>query len=158
MVPRRFSVIVAAFALAAAAPATAVFAGSAVITVAGTVSGTCKVNSSPTVTLVLDPTTTGPVTGTGSISLWCTKGTPFTITDPGSGSSGSYTTTLVGNDGVTGNIGQTIPIQLSYGTNGTGKGKTTVINSPVSVTAAFNDFRFATPGTYARDVILSISP
>lgn len=155
---KSFAEIAAVAVFAMAATAMAAPPKDAAVTVNAVVIGICKVNSAPTLTLALDPTSNSPVSATGNISLWCSRGTSYTVSDPSSGSSGTYDTNLIGNDTVTGNTGQQIPFKLTYNTGGTGGGKSAAIGSAVTATVLYNDFRSATTGTYTKSIVMSISP
>lgn len=134
------------------------FAGdTATVTINATVDGTCIVNSAPTITLVLDPSLSGNVSNSGNISLWCTKNTIFTVSDPSPGSSGLYNTTL---DGIpaTATAGKSIPVALTYNTGGTGAGRTTPINSSLTATVLNTNFINAVAGNYTKQVVMTVSP
>lgn len=136
---------------------TALAADTATVTINATVDGTCIVNSAPTITLVLDPSLSGNVSNSGNISLWCTRNTAFTISDPGSGSSGTYATVLEGIP-ASPTAGKTIPVTLSYNTVGTGSGRTTPVNSSITATVLNADFINAVAGNYTKQVVMTVNP
>lgn len=144
-------------AAAIVAMAGAAFAsGTATVTVNATVVGTCQVNSAPTLTLTLDPTSALDASASGNISLWCTKNTAFTVQDPNGTSTGTYNTSLAGNDVNT--TGKSIPMAIIYNTGGTGAGKGTAINSSVTASVLNTDFVNATAGSYTKQVVMTINP
>ena len=128
----------------------------ATVTVNATVTGTCQVVSAPTIALTLDPSSGAAASDSGNISLWCTNGTTYTISDIDD-SDGTHVTTL---DGIaaTPTDGETIPLEITYNTTGIGEGKSTQVNSWVTAKVLNADFVDAIAGAYTKVVTLTVSP
>lgn len=118
--------------------------------------GTCKfVTNATIINVTLDPSVGGPVTGTGSLQFWCTKGASYTVTDD----DGLHESGPNQNRVKHGSLNEYIPYTFSYTpTSGTGNGPQNPITLSVSVTFAEADYVNASAGTYTDTVTITINP
>ncbi len=123
-----------------------------------TVLGTCKFTTgggSTTINVTLDPSVGGPVTGTGSLTFWCTKNSSFSVSDD----DGLYESGSDQNKVYNSAANEYIPYTFSYSpTSGTGNGPMNPITLDVSASFAESDYQNASAGTYTDTVTITVSP
>lgn len=144
--------------VAAVAMAGSAMAATATVAVSANVTGTCRFITGGAISFTLDPSSTGPATGslTQQPSFWCTKGASYTITD-----AGGVNDAGPGQHRMINGASEYIPYTLSLGAeaSGTGQGKgTTLYLTTLSGTVANADFINASAGSYSDTVTISITP
>ena len=136
--------IVAVVALAVVAMAgKAMAAGAANMTVNATVQGICGISSTPTINLILDPSSGLLVTGNGDVVFICTNGTPYTV-------GGEAVGTMTG----PGSIDYT----LGYVDNGGGTGTGLSQTFTATVTVPYANYATAPAGAYTDTAQVTILP
>jgi spore coat protein U-like protein len=134
----------------------ALAADTATVAVSANVTGTCKfINKAGILPFgSLDPASGTDVivnaAGVTQPTLWCTKGTPYTITDDG-GARGTYEMKHA-------TLADLIPYSFTYTPTGTGGGRTVTLTMNIAGQVAWNDFRDASEGSYTDTVTLTIAP
>lgn len=128
----------------------------ATVNINATVVGVCKFvpPKTTTISVSLDPSVGGTVTGSSTLSFWCTKGTTYTITDDNGLYHGGTTTHRVKH----GSLDEYIPYIFNYTSSGTGQGANNDITLNVSASFAEADYEDASAGTYSDTVTMTINP
>lgn len=127
----------------------ALASGTANLNVTANVTATCAITGGTLAFGALDPTNPVAVNATSSgVSVTCTNGSAYTITDNLTSGSG----TLSG----TGTNTTTIPYSISYTATGTGTGSSQPI--AISGTIAANTYSTAPADSYSNTVTLTVNP
>ncbi len=131
------------------------FAGdTTTLTITANVVGTCKFNSSGTISYSLDPFVGTDIVGVVTQpTFWCTKGASFTLSDD-NGVNKDGTTYRMKHD----TLSEYIPYSLSYTKTGTGAGKKNPITMDIASTVVGTDYVNSSAGNYSDTVILTITP
>lgn len=140
---KKILVLAAAMALVSS---TVFAAGTATLTVSATVSGTCSITGGTLAFGALDPTNPvdiGPIASNGAVSVTCTNGTGYAITDDAAANPLDNGTS-------------TIPFSLAYVGAGVGTGAAVPVAIDGSILGA--DYATATAGVYASTVTLTVNP
>lgn len=124
-------------------------ASSATLQINATVLGSCTFHTNDVENITLDPSSGLPVSViSNGITLTCTNGTVYTITDNG----GISSTYLLDNG-----IGDTITYTLTYTNTGTGTGLSTIF--PVTIDIPYANYQTATTtAPYVDTVTFSVLP
>lgn len=108
-----------------------------------------------TINVTLDPSLSGNVTGTSSLSFWCARGTSYSVTDD----DGLYESGINQNRVKHSTLSEYIPYTFSYNpSSGTGNGAQNPITLNFSATFIYNDFANASAGDYRDTVTITVNP
>ncbi|MGE5808885.1 MAG: hypothetical protein ACM32I_07160 [Nitrospirota bacterium] len=140
------------------------------VTVAGTLNGVCKAGSSGTVTFTIDPSLPGPISATvTNATVFCTKGTPFTVTAASANKGGASVSCASSGGGITGTLKDglntmdytfTCGVDGSTGNAGTGKGHGSGMDVNLGIAASIAAASYqnaAVSSSYADTLTLTIT-
>lgn len=134
----------------------AIAADTGTVNINATVVGTCKfTTNTANISVTLDPSVGGTVTGSGSLAFWCTKNASYTVSDD----DGLYETGANLNRVFNSTANEYIPYSFSYTpTSGTGNGPQNPITLSVTASFAQTDYQNASAGTYTDTVTITVNP
>ncbi len=126
------------------------------VNINATVVGTCKfTTNTANISVTLDPSVGGTVTGSGSLVFWCTKNASYTVTDD----DGLYETGPNANRVFNSLASEYIPYTFTYTpTSGTGSGPQNTITLTLTASFAQTDYENAAAGTYSDTVTITVTP
>lgn len=141
------------------------------VNVTGTLNGVCKAGAAGSLAFTIDPSLAGPVSATiTDATVFCSNGTPFTITAVSNSYGGSASSCASSGGGITGTLkdasNNTMNYTFTCGVNGTtgntgtgqgfGSGKAIALGLAGSISAA--SYQNAPAGTtYADTITLTIT-
>ncbi len=125
-VKRQYTAITIAVAVTILVTATVSFAGQIqpTVNVTGTLNGVCKAGTAGSLVFTIDPSLAGPISATVTdATVFCSNGTPFTVTAVSNNYGGSASSCASSGGGVTGTLkdasNNTMNYTFTCGVNGT---------------------------------------
>jgi spore coat protein U-like protein len=140
------------------------------VTVSGVLNGVCRAGTSGAVTFTIDPSLAGPIPAAATnATVFCTKGTPFTVTAASANKGGSAASCASSGGGITGTLKDganlmdytfTCGVDGTAGNTGTGKGHGSGMDVNLGIAASITAASYqnaAVSSSYADTLTLTIT-